>query len=158
MYNLYVLACPNCPENEGRREPGKICRKSCQLPAHHHSCDQCRTLPLLIVVMWFNKLSCNVDTIPGSSTSYLQFYFSSSRHLQLCWVLQETLILNSLELRLSAHPKLFFTNLSKCSLRLQVHFRVDKMSCVHVVLFCNLIGTARPRWQFFRGESLGMRL
>ena len=36
--------------------------------------------------MWFNKLSCNIGTIPGSYTNYLQFCSWYSRHLQLCWV------------------------------------------------------------------------
>ena len=51
----------------------------------------------------------------------------------------------------SAHPKTVFHQPSRCSLRLQVHFEltivcwVDKMSRVHAVSFCNLIGTAKAR-------------
>ena len=47
--------------------------------------------------------------------------------------------------------KLFFTNLQgvvhayKLSFELTIFCWVDKMSCVHVVSFYNLIGTARPR-------------
>ena len=41
--------------------------------------------------MWFNKLPCNISTIPGSSASYLQLRSSSSRHPQRCWVLWHTL-------------------------------------------------------------------
>ena len=49
--------------------------------------------------------------------------------------------------------KLFFTNLwgvvyaYKFIFELVIFCWLHKMSRLHVVLFCNLIGTARPRWQ-----------
>ena len=87
------------PQNGGRREPGNIHRKSCWLLACHHSCDQRRTLPLY-------KLSCNIGTVSGSSTNYLQFRSLSSRHPQLCWVPWRTLYITKYDERVSPTSQL----------------------------------------------------
>ena len=77
----------------------------------------------------------------------------------------------------SAHPKTGFHQLSRCSTLISSFWSrqffaesMEKMSPVHMVLFCNLIGTARARCRNstadvtrlpplrFLGERLGMRL
>ena len=84
LHTSVLALSPGSLLKNGGREPGNIRGKSCQLPAHHHSCNERRMLPLF--AMWFNKLSCNIGTILGSSASCLQFRSSSLRHLQLYWV------------------------------------------------------------------------
>ena len=127
--------------------------------------------------MWFifNKLSCSIDTIPGSSASYLQFRSSSLRHPHVVLSSVTHFVHVDSELRSMVSEsvpqtnhsklwswtlwtctswhiwKLFFNQPSRCSLHYRLIFDlttfclVDKMSRVHVVSFCNLIGTARAR-------------
>ena len=121
--------------------------------------------------MWFNKLSCNISAIPGSSASYLQFHSLSLRHLQLCWVSVTHFVHVNSELQNMVNESVPQTNYNKLwswtlwtcaksencfsptfkvySLRLQVQLTifcwVDKMSRIHVVSFCNLMGTTRAR-------------
>ena len=46
LLSLWSSSPGSLLKNVGRREPGNIREKSCRLPAHHHSCDQRRMLPL----------------------------------------------------------------------------------------------------------------
>ena len=120
--------------------------------------------------MWFNKLSCNIGTVPtcSSSASYLQFRYSSEAstvvlssvthfvHLNfakfgervgLANYLQQTLILDILDSRLFRRSKkLFFTNLQGVvytyEFKLTIFHWLDKMSHVHV--FFSAIGLVPP--------------
>ena len=71
MFYLHSLV----PKNRGRREPGNICEESCRLPARYHAFICMINVPTLVtIVMWFNKLSCNIGTLPRPSlTSWLWF-------------------------------------------------------------------------------------
>jgi len=62
-------------KNRGRREPGNIREESFRLPARYHAFICMINVPTLVtIVMWFNKLSCNIGTLPCPSlTSRLWF-------------------------------------------------------------------------------------
>ena len=131
-------------------------------------------LTLVIIVMWFNKLECNISSIPGSSTNYLHFVpclqgILSSVEFQdtLCtcklgapidvqwvsWSHKPTTANFDFGLSGTFHTskKLFFTALRgivytyKFIFELTIFCWVDKVSRVHMVSFCDLIGTTRAR-------------
>ena len=130
-----------------------------------HVINVARSHFTVIMVMWFNNLSCTIGTIPGSSASYLRFRSSSLWHPQLCWVPWHTLWHVNSELQSmvselvprtnyrklwswtlwtctsSAHPKTVFHQPSRCSLRVQFHFRADNflLSGQNVTCTCGFV-------------------
>ena len=120
-----------------------------------------------MIVMWVTKLPCNIDIVLDSSAAIYNFTLCprgicnsielrDTHFVLVLWCMVNKLVpqTNSYYSKLrswtiwtcapSAHLKNSFPQLSRCSLRVEVHFRVNIFSH-SVVLYCKLIGTTRAR-------------